>query len=475
KLREDLDQEQEAVLDWFLQAVRRNNQTTLADVHAVFNEWMELDDTRRIDVTLAVALSNQSPDLEPLWLILIGPSGDGKTEQVRALRDPLEIGGLEEEASTKRISEITQNTLVSGMKGDDKDLAPKLEGKVILIYDFATILNLPSEAKRKVWGQLRELYDGEIGKQAGSGKDVDYKLDPPPSLIACSTPDIDNQIIQQQKLGTRELIYRLDRKQEEQVDEVLDQVLENHGQLQEMRDDLSQTVRDFLQDTEVDPDTELPDAVQEELKAQAKRLAVMRAQGDFDRYSNELMKDVSVEIPTRLVDQLKSLYICLTSLSEDYGQEKALSVIDKVVESSGEPRREKIFAELQDRQETNAYRLSQSLRVSQKMVERDLQVLWNLGIVDKEQEERDGDQDDVTVWRLNEDHKMVETLTDEPPLREKIRQVLREEDDGDGVYYSTIFAAIDEPEDKIREVLDGMLHDGEVFETPRAGTVKLNA
>lgn len=170
-----------------------SSETILEEVHDKFEEWMQLRDTKRLDVMLATALSNQASELEPLWLIIIGPSGDGKTEQVRALRDPLEHE-FPEDADTKRISEITQNTLVSGQMGEHTDLAPKLEGKLILIYDFATILNLPSEPKRKVWAQLRELYDGHIGKQAGSGKDVDYDIDPPPSLIACSTPDIDNQL-----------------------------------------------------------------------------------------------------------------------------------------------------------------------------------------------------------------------------------------------------------------------------------------
>ncbi len=465
-----LGDEKRELAEDLIRQYRSEKSVSLQDVYEAYDRWMEFKDMKRVDVMLAVALSNKATDLEPLWLIIIGPSGDGKTEQIRALRDPLEQTSPPE-AYTKRISEITQNTLVSGKKGKETDLAPRLEGKLILIYDFATILNLPTEAKRKVWAQLRELYDGRIGKQAGSGKDVDYKLDPPPSLIACSTPDIDNQIIQQAKLGTRELLYRTGTKTQEEVDKVLDKVLDNHNKMTEMREELKETTRKFLEETEADTEKTVTDKVKQILKVQAKRLAIMRAQGDFDRYTNGLMKNVSVEVPSRLVNQLKTLYICLMSLSYDYSSDRALEVIDKVVESSGEPRREKILEELMNRKETTAYRLSKKLRVSRKMVERDLQVLWNVGILDKEKKERDGNQSSITLWKVNENHELVDVLQD-GSLRSEIKEIVKEEDDGDGVKYETLFEKVGQPEEETETVLEDMLESGEVFE-PHAGHIKI--
>ena len=435
--------------------------TSLRDVYQVFDKWLEFKDRKRIDVMLATALSNKAPELEPIWLILVGPCGDGKTEQVKALKDPLEDSDIPDEAETKRISEITQNTLVSGQAGESFDLAPKLEGKLILIYDFATILNLPSDAKRKVWSQLRELYDGQIGKQAGSGKDVDYTLDPAPSLIACSTPDIDNQLIKKDKLGTRELLYRTEQKTPEEIDNILDKVLENHESMKEMREELRSVVRDFLDRKEVNTELDVPKEIEEKLKAKAKRLSIMRAQGDFDRYSNELMRQVNMETPSRLVNQFKTIYTALLSLSPDYPPERALKVIDKIAASSGEQRREQVFQELKSCNETTVYQISQKLKVSRKMIDRDLQVLWNLDYVEKRTKETDNGE--TTLWSLSD--KAEELIPERENPRSKILDTL---DENGPIPYSEVLENTEADEQTAEKSINHLLDEGEIFE-PEAG------
>jgi predicted transcriptional regulator len=458
---DEIDEESREEAREILEEYESEQRTNLEDVHKAFNKWMELEDTKRIDVTLAVALSNKSEELKPLWLILVGPSGCGKTEQIKALRDPFE-NELPEEADTKRISEITQNTLVSGMKGPDKDLAPKLEGKLILIYDFATILNLPSEPKRKVWSQLRELYDGRIGKQAGSGKDVDYLLEPAPSFIACSTPDIDMQLIQKDKLGTRELIYRIEEPEKEDMDDVLDQVWNDHADGKTKEDELNSTVRRFLDEKEPNIEMEIPEEVVEKLKLQAERLSYMRAQGDFDNYTNELEGKVTREVPTRALDQLKSFYICLMSLSPDYEERRALEVIEHIVRSSGNPRREKVIGELAYRGETTGYSISQSLRISPDPIQRDLQILWNLGLVNRKTKERENG-DKVELWEIDETHELYDLLTSRP-LTEKIKETIEKRDKGEGAQEEEIFEEFKKEENRAEDALELLTEQGEIME-----------
>lgn len=250
---------------------------------------------------------------------------------------------------------------------------------------------------------------------------------------------------------------------------MLDQVLENHDKMEQMRNELRGKVQSFLDSVEPDTDMKVPEEIEEKLKLQARRLAIMRAQGDFDRYSNELMKDVAVEIPSRLVHQLKTLYICLISLSPDYPSEKALAVIDKVVESSGEPRREEIFQELIDRKEVTSYQLSKTMRVSRKMIERDLQVLWNLELVEKKRKERDGEQSDVTLWSVNESNDLIKLLSN-GSVHQDIERVL-ENNEKEGVSYQTVFEEVSAPEEKIETVLEQMLEAGEILES-KPGKIK---
>lgn len=432
------------------------SEDSLEDIHQSFDKWMELKDKKRIDCMLAVALSSQNKHLSPLWLIFIGASGDGKTEQIRALRDPKETQ-KEKEGNTKKISEITANTLVSG-DPEAKDLAPVLEDKLLLIYDFSILLNLPSEQQRKVWAQLRELYDGEIGKQAGSGVDSDYSLDNPPSLIACSTPDIDQKILQHQKLGTRELSYRIGEKSTEEVDKVMDQVLANNDKKDRMRQELNNTVREFLENRDVET-RELEESAAEKLKLQARRLAIMRAQGDFDSYSGKLTNEVTPEVPSRLLDQLKTLYLSLISLSDNYSQERALRVIDRVVGSSGEPKREKVFRLLREKGESTSYGIAKEMRISRKMIDRELQVLWNLGVVDRRVES----DNDRILYSVNKSSNLME-LFDIGSVRGEIKEVIEANDGGEGVSYSKVFNSCKSSQNRVEKGLEDLIDEGELHE-----------
>ena len=99
---------------------------TLKQVYATVQKWLYMPNTERIDVILAAVLS-LFYDGNPLWLFLIGQSGDGKTEIVQALH------GL---PFVRKIDQLTANTFASGRKGA-KDLGSELTGN-------KTILALPT-------------------------------------------------------------------------------------------------------------------------------------------------------------------------------------------------------------------------------------------------------------------------------------------------------------------------------------------
>jgi hypothetical protein len=180
---------------------------TLGSIKAAIKDFLYIEDDRFLDVNLAVALSRKQ-DRCKLWLFNIGRSGDGKSEFMK----------LMETKDAVLIQEISSNTLING-KHDKKrypDLAPRLKDKLVVIPEMATMLNLHQEERRKVWAQFRCLYDGKMARHSGDNMEAYYdNLNV--TLIACSTPAIDNHILHNQDLGTRELIYRTEDKDEQKL------------------------------------------------------------------------------------------------------------------------------------------------------------------------------------------------------------------------------------------------------------------
>lgn len=376
----------------------------LEDVRKKYKEWLHIEDMNRIDVMLAVALSKQLVGTS-LWLIIVGPSGDGKTEMVKAME------GLDD---VRKIQQLTENTLISG-NPEVEDLAPKLDGKIMLITDFASILSLKSDKKRELWAQLRNLYDGEAFKDTGAGPEAKYD-GIRTTMLACSTPAIDNQILIHQDLGTRELIYRTDGSgvRDKQI-----QALKNEEEEEKMRRELKEVVHGFLKKKDI-KDIGISEEMKEFLMERAEYLAKMRASASFDSYSGELRKCVDVEVPTRVVKQFKRLYICLKSLAEDYPDERAKKIINHVVDSSCVPLRVKTKELLEESnpQEFSTSQVAEKLQVGKKTAKMQLNALWNIGEIKKrvERQKKFGRIMEISYWR---DKDVEFNLPDFRPLSEE--------------------------------------------------------
>lgn len=408
----------------------------LKDVHEVYRKWLHIEDTKRIDVMLAVALSRKLPGKTRLWLIFVGNSGDGKSEQLDALDD----SDLGDAATTKVIHRFTPRTLVSGQKtfreiGYDRqsdqvirvradvDLAPKLKGKIIIIKDMAQLLTLHPNEKAEVWAQLRELYDGNAGVQTGTGKDIEYR-DLDVTLIAGATPAIDDQILIHQSLGTRELLYRT---KEQNTNSLMQKVWENEENEVRMKKELKLVTREFLKSREI-KDIKIPETVEEQLKFLSKYLSILRATASIDSYTGETRNIVYPEKPTRCLKQLKRLYISLKSLDDDYTDADALAVVTEVVESSILPVRKCVLKELiaSGSEEITEYELSKRLRLGRKTVYSELCILWNMGLVTMKEEETTDYYGHIRgskkLWALNKSHEIIQKMI--PVKNEGIQKTL---------------------------------------------------
>jgi len=371
---------------------------TLGRLYTVYGRWLKFKDTDRIDVVLATALSRKSKG-SPIWLIIIAPSGDCKSEQIIAVYDPF---------NTKILHEITARSLVAGSRMIP-DLAPELNGKIALIPDMAQLLKLHPNEKAMVWAQLRELYDGRAGRRTAMKEDPNYS-NIRVTLIAGSTPSIDAQILVHQDLGTRELIYRVD---EGSTLDIKDKVWNNEGCEEQMRRELNKFTLKFLEQHEIREDIEISEEIKEKIYNLVEYLRQMRAVAESDSYTGELLNIVYPESPTRCLKQLKILFKALKSLDDNYTDEKALEIVRHVVFSSILPIRQGIFDLLKKKNPLSTNEIVKNMRIGVKTAIKELAILWNLKILEREDIEEMNSYGKTfitrTDWTLAK-NKIVETL-----------------------------------------------------------------
>ena len=346
---------------------------TLKDVHRVVKKWLYIDDTDRIDVILASALSNKI-DGTAIWMYIVGGSGDLKSTLVRTLE------GL---PNCRVYDQITKHTLASGLKGiKDEGYYLQKKSTVIVVPDMASLTSQRSDDKNIIWAQMRNLYDEFIEKRTGSGVMKRYN-GCHVTLVAGTTTKIRDEILIHAQLGTRELMYDTAA---DPIDnnEKMDKAWENEEYEKQMKKELGKVVTEFLVQRPIKKINISPQ-IKRWLKKEAERLTILRAGGMTDRYDCELMNPVSPEIPTRVIKQFKRLYICLKSLDDNYSDDRCKKIITHVVNSSGNKVRQIILDVLKNAEtELNLSEIHQRTKIGRRALKSQLEQLWSLDVVKKD-------------------------------------------------------------------------------------------
>jgi hypothetical protein len=275
--------------------------TTLADVETTFTTWLQMKSTEPLKVALATVAANRLPG-DPYWQFLVAPPSGLKTEIITALNGVPEIYPL---------SSLTTATFASGftIKGrKNPSLLFKLDGRVLAMKDFTSVLSMHNEKRSEILGQLREVYDGAYHKEFGNGEVVDWvgRI----GLIAGVTPIIDMQYTVTQVLGERFLLYRL---QPDDPILVARQARTKLGQERAMREDLLSAVRAFFAGLRADPVIETPSVIGDRLNALACLTARSRS-GVLWGHDGTMLYVPAPEGPGRLAKQLSTLAIALAMI-----------------------------------------------------------------------------------------------------------------------------------------------------------------
>lgn len=286
---------------------------SLDDVYTVFKKWLYLDSTDALDIMLATYISQQI-DGEPVWMFIVGPPGSAKTETLSSL------SWLD---SAYMTSSVTPHSLISGANWKDQNdpsLIPKLDGKVMVIKDFTSILSMRDTDKDEIFGILRDAFDGKCGKEFGNG--VVRKYESRFTVLAAVTPSIYALSSTHTALGERFLKFGIgDNLVHQHEDAIIDRAITNINRETSMRDDLADVVHAFLsrriglEKIPLGALPELPDEIRQKIIALARFGARMRGSVTRDTYRNDIVTSrPSAEVATRLGKQLAKLCQALAVL-----------------------------------------------------------------------------------------------------------------------------------------------------------------
>jgi hypothetical protein len=263
---------------------------------------LHLPDPGPVYAVLGTVAANRMPG-DPVWLMLVGASGAGKTE----LLQPLAVLPWVEMAAT-----ITVPGLLSGTRAAEQDdaatggLLPSMgDSGLLILKDFTSVLSTHPAQRAELLAAFREIYDGYWARHLGV--DGGRKLDWAGSLglIAGCTEAIDSHHAVMAAMGERFCTYRLPPPDAEALAR---RALAGTGSEATMRADLADAVRELFDGITLPTTTAALAAMdQTRLVALATLAATCRSAVERDPYTREIAQVYQSESPARLAKVLARL------------------------------------------------------------------------------------------------------------------------------------------------------------------------
>jgi energy-coupling factor transporter ATP-binding protein EcfA2 len=294
---------------------------TLEDTRHVFQKWLHLPDTGSLDAVLAAVIANRL-DGDPVWLLLVGPPGGGKSEILNA------IVGLEDAHPT---GTLTEASLLSGTP--KKEAAGAKGGLlhvigdygIIVAKDFGSVLNMNRDARAQLLAALREVYDGSWTRHVGSDGGRTLSWTGKVGFVGGVTPTIDRHHAVMGAMGERFVLYRLP-----EVDPNVQarESLGHAGRERQMRKDLAVSVHSLLNEVaERKPRARTEDEIVQ-LITLATLVAKARSAVERDGYSRDIELVPAPEAPTRIIVMLARILDGLDVLGST--REESWALVTKI-------------------------------------------------------------------------------------------------------------------------------------------------
>lgn len=278
---------------------------------ATYRRWLHLPDPGSVLFALASVAANRGPG-DPLWSLLIGPPGSGKTESIQPLAALPDV----HPAAT-----LTEAALLSGTP--KKDTANGAKGGllrvigdygIVLLKDFGSVLSMHRDARSSLLAALREVYDGSWTRHLGTDGGRTLHWEGKVGMIAGCTPAVDSHHAVMSSMGERFALYRLPP-----VDEAAQAAaaLRHIGHEADMRAELAAAVRDVLGAADLEVLGRTAGDDQGRLIDLATLAVRCRSAVERDGYSREIEAIPPPEAPGRLALVLLRLLNGLRAIGAD--------------------------------------------------------------------------------------------------------------------------------------------------------------
>lgn len=309
----------------------------LDEAVAVFRRWLLLPEVEPVYAVIGAVAANYLPGA-PVWLVLVSPPSNGKTELLSSL------GRLPQ---VRAASTLTVASLLSGTPGRERAQAAKGgllrevgDFGIVVLKDLGSLLSMRPDDKAEVFAALREVYDGAwvryVGADGGRQLSWEGKL----GLVAGATPVLDRHHGVLSVMGERFLLCRLPEGSEEQAERALAHTGDRES---EMRRELASAVERVFALPRREPRA-LDDVERRELVGLAALVARARSPVERDRQTREIELVPGAEGPARLAKTLERLLAGLDSLGCD--RELARRVVRRVALDSMPALRRRVLERL---------------------------------------------------------------------------------------------------------------------------------
>jgi hypothetical protein len=349
--------------------------TTIEDVHKTFLAWFgDQYDLAAIDVALATKAAERLTG-DPLWTLLISGSGNAKTETVCSLSA---AGALITSTITSDGALLSASPRRERAKDATGGLLQRLGASgMLVIKDVTSILSMDRNTRAGVLAALREIHDGRWERNVGTdgGRTLTW-TGRIAVLGACTTAwDRAHDVVA--SMGDRFVVLRVDSSVGRQTAGY--KAMANTGDELRMRAALAQVVAGVLSQVQPDAAIRPTPAETDQLLAAADVVTRCRTGVDYD-YRGDVIDAHAPEMPTRLAKQL--IQVLRGACAVGLPREQALQLALRCARDSMPPLRLAIVEDVAANPHTRCRDVRQRLNKPYNTVDRQLQALHMLGVLD---------------------------------------------------------------------------------------------